>query len=418
MEKLRGITLAAILLLASVLPASMAAAQEPNDSVLELTGTLNGAPFKILVPANWNGTLLIYAHGYGFWPEPSVSFPPVPVDEPLLEQGYAMAGSAFRNPGFAVKEGIQNTLALTNYFRGQVGNPERIILWGHSMGGLIAQAGIEKYPGVYDAAIPMCSNAAGATKWWDSYLGIGLAYEAAFGWPEEWGSVGDVRDDLSYWAEVYPVYLQQIGDDTNFGKFEFIRLVNGLPEGDFYSDIPPGLWQLLMIVTENRAELETRAGGPVSQNLDHVYGLSQDEVAYLNGLDVDAEALLEAMNARTNIQARRSARKYLERYANLTGEIKRPVLSMHTTVDSICAIENESAYRETVAAAGQEDMLVQVYTDGVGHCAFTPAQMLTTFAAMEHWLDTGERPDTSFFPVADGFDLTFEPPPWPQPPQP
>jgi pimeloyl-ACP methyl ester carboxylesterase len=286
------------------------------------------------------------------------------------------------------------------------------------MGGLIAQAGIEKYPGVYDAAIPMCSNAAGATKWWDSYLGIGLAYEAAFGWPEEWGSVGDVRDDLSYWAEVYPVYLQQIGDDTNFGKFEFIRLVNGLPEGDFYSDIPPGLWQLLMIVTENRAELETRAGGPVSQNLDHVYGLSQDEVAYLNGLDVDAEALLEAMNARTNIQARRSARKYLERYANLTGEIKRPVLSMHTTVDSICAIENESAYRETVAAAGQEDMLVQVYTDGVGHCAFTPAQMLTTFAAMEHWLDTGERPDTSFFPVADGFDLTFEPPPWPQPPQP
>jgi hypothetical protein len=74
----------------------------------------------------------------------------------------------------------------------------------------------------------------------------------------------------------------------------------------------------------------------------------------------------------------------------------------------------ESAYRETVEAAGKEDMLVQVYMDGVGHCAFTPQQILDVFVAMEFWLDTGTSPDDSFF-TGEGFVSGYEPPPWPQP---
>ena len=31
---------------------------------LDLSGELFGAPYRIRVPAVWNGTLLIYAHGY------------------------------------------------------------------------------------------------------------------------------------------------------------------------------------------------------------------------------------------------------------------------------------------------------------------------------------------------------------------
>ena len=29
----------------------------------DLTGKLNGADYEIRVPANWNGTLLVFAHG-------------------------------------------------------------------------------------------------------------------------------------------------------------------------------------------------------------------------------------------------------------------------------------------------------------------------------------------------------------------
>ncbi len=413
MKSFRRFTLAAVLLLASMLPASIAVAQGHVDLPIDWTGTLNGAPFRIRVPDNWNGTLLVHAHGYGFWPEPTVSPPWVPVEEQLLALGYAMAGSAFRNPGWSVKEGVQNTLALTNYFRGHVGQPDRIILWGVSMGGLITQAAIEKYPGIYDAGIPMCSVSAGAPRAFDWALGVGLAYDITLGWSEAWGSVGDVRDDLT-WGEVEPVFFQQLST-ASLGQLEFIRLVNDLPAADFISGPLPGLWMLMQMVTANRAEMETRAGGPVSQNLNHVYTLSDGEIAYLNSLGIDAGALLAEMNARTDIRARRSARKYLERYADPSGKIERPVLSVHTKTDSVCPVANESAYRELVAGAGKTDMLVQVYTEGEGHCFFSPPQVLAAFAAMEHWLNTGTPPDASFFPVSAGFDPHYQPPPWPYP---
>ena len=31
---------------------------------LELSGDLDGAPYRIRVPAQWNGTLLVFVHGY------------------------------------------------------------------------------------------------------------------------------------------------------------------------------------------------------------------------------------------------------------------------------------------------------------------------------------------------------------------
>ena len=71
----------------------------------ELTGTQDGVPCRIVVPANWNGTLLLYAHGtrlraVGGPVVPQVA--PAPYDGPglatsleggLLADGYALAGS-------------------------------------------------------------------------------------------------------------------------------------------------------------------------------------------------------------------------------------------------------------------------------------------------------------------------------------
>ena len=57
---------AALLALLILAPAAVITAQAADT--LELTGSLHGAPYKILVPENWNGTLLVYAHGYSAVP--------------------------------------------------------------------------------------------------------------------------------------------------------------------------------------------------------------------------------------------------------------------------------------------------------------------------------------------------------------
>jgi pimeloyl-ACP methyl ester carboxylesterase len=337
--------------------------------------------------------------------------------------GYAVAGTSFRGTGWAVKEGIQNTLALTNFFRGKVGNPDRIILWGFSMGSVIAFKSIEKYPNIYDGAIAGCAVGAGAPMNWDGALAFSLAYDVAFGWPSSWGSVGDVRDNLDFETDVYLILLGQVTNPANFGLFEFIRLVCDLPYDEFYD--PPSYWLFkdMLYATEYRAELERRAKGPVAQNLDHVYSLDPEEIAYLasDPLFINATALLAEMNDRRNIEARLPSRKYMERYSDYSGNLKRPVITIHNKEDGLVHVANEYVYQETVSDAGKGELLVQVYscqvdTDYcVGHCEFTPEQILAVLAAMEHWIDTGmpPLPKDTFFPGFLGFDNIFVPPLWP-----
>ena len=152
----------------------------------------------------------------------------------------------------------------------------------------------------------------------------------------------------------------------------------------------------------------------MSQNLDHHYSLTSDEKKYLAGLGVQPDVLLERMN-RTNVGASARARDYVARFGDMHGVLTKPVLTIHTTLDTLADIRNDSAYRETVEASGSLNNLVQAYVAGLGHCAFTANQLLAALAAMEGWLDTGTQPGASAFPAGLGFDNAFVPPPWPWP---
>jgi hypothetical protein len=107
-----------------------------------------------------------------------------------------------------------------------------------------------------------------------------------------------------------------------------------------------------------------------------------------------------------------ASRQYVEKYADYTGKIKSPVLTLDTTVDALVPAAHISKYNETVAAAGRSDLVANAWTSGVGHCNFTAQQLVTAVQALEHWVQTGQRPGP--FPASQGF-VTFTPPPWPQP---
>lgn len=406
----KGTMMAIVLsLVALLLPQPVSAA-----GPITLEGAFTNADYRIRVPENWNGTLVVYAHGYAAEPPEAMAAPGGPdMEAYLLAQGYALAGSSFRGGGWAVKEGVQNTLALTNRFRGLVGNPKRIILWGVSMGSVVVLKGIETYPGIYDGAIAGCAVGAGTPLASDATLAFSLAYDVALGWPAAWGGLGISRPGINFAADVLPVAVGQLSNPADFGKFEFVRLVNDLPADQFYSG--PGNWLFgnLYYATAAAAELSGRAGGLVAQNQGHAYSLNADEKAYLAGLGVDANALLAAMNARSTYAADRPARNYVSRNAAYTGDLKRPVLTLHTTTDGIVAPWQEGIYQATVAAAGKQDLLLQVYTGATGHCAFTGPQLAIALAAMDQWLTTGVRPDSAFFPVAAGFVPAYTAPAWP-----
>src|SRR3982750_2404265 len=113
----RHAVLSALLLLAGFVPAW--AAPAPRG----LEGGNNGAAYRIQVPGNWNGTLVLYSHGYV---PPAVENPPKDAPDAateayLLDHGYALAGSAYSATGWAVSEAVQDQVALLDLFEASVG---------------------------------------------------------------------------------------------------------------------------------------------------------------------------------------------------------------------------------------------------------------------------------------------------------
>src|SRR4051812_45926164 len=83
------------------LPAQAAAEPAPPT---RYAGTLpDGATWIADVPADWNGTILLYSHGYIPGPaNPPRDSPNQPTADALLDRGYALAGSSYSRPGWAL----------------------------------------------------------------------------------------------------------------------------------------------------------------------------------------------------------------------------------------------------------------------------------------------------------------------------
>ena len=68
-------------------------------------GVLGGAAYRIEVPANWNGELVMYAHGYsgeGNQLPPTTSV----IRRHLIQNGYAWAASSYSKNSYDVRAGV------------------------------------------------------------------------------------------------------------------------------------------------------------------------------------------------------------------------------------------------------------------------------------------------------------------------
>jgi hypothetical protein len=397
-------------------------------ATLDLSGEINGAPYRIRVPEVWNGTLLIFAHGYrdkadhpGEIDNRNADVAPnAALEAPLLAQGFALAGTAYKDNGWSVGDAILDVKNLAVFFRENVAQPQRTILVAASLGTFVGFKSMEQFGGIYDGALCLCGAGAGATRLWDSGVPLYLAYDVVFGIPPSWGTVGEVRNDIDFDTEVLAKLAPEMSNIANFPKFEFIRLVAKNPGRGITPPPPPAFfpgWALtdFFFFTEARAELQRRAGGSIVQNLDQHYELTNAEKAYLAGLGLPTpvvDAWLAQMNARRDIEAKQSARNYVRNNTDFNGKIRHPILDMHTIIDPLLVVANESAYAELNASAGKEELLFQTYTTGVGHCNFTGPQVLTAIGAIDLWVRTGVRPTNAQFPGGLGFNQAFVPPPF------
>src|ERR1700761_7082491 len=165
---LAAIALPAILLLGSARSVVAAAPSTPTPSHHEIlqspaglteVGLLDGAAYRIDIPAHWNHSLVVYYHGYALQP---ISFHIAErltgQEQPFFERNYAVIQSAYSKTGWALQQAYPETDALRRYFIRKYGQPNETYVAGGSMGGQLVAVTLEINPKPYTGGLNLCGS--------------------------------------------------------------------------------------------------------------------------------------------------------------------------------------------------------------------------------------------------------------------
>jgi len=405
--------------------ASMAASQTcgGTGSVTTVNGTLpDGAAFLIQCPkGTWNGTLFLYSHGYVV---PGTNNPATDVGDPLtgawlLNHGFALAGSSYATTGWAIQQALPDQIGTLDTFDSTYTTPTRTIAWGHSLGGIITAGLIQRFPGRFAAALPMCGVLSGGVATWNTALDAAFAFQQLIDPSVSVVHITDPGGNLTG-AEAAGASAQETKQGQ--ARMALVAALSDTPgwftptspepaPGDFTAQEANQFQWFTQVdapfAFALRAELEARAGGNPSWNTGVNFAAQlaksadYDEVVALYkaaGLDLNAD--LTKLNKAPRISSDPGAVQYLAKNIAFNGHISIPVLTMHTTGDGLVVPENEQAYRSAVRSAGNRSLLRQTFVHRAGHCAFTPAETITAARTLLHRLDTGSWTGEGVGPAA------------------
>lgn len=447
--------------------AGATAAGEPFTpcSQAECIGVLNGAAYEIVMPDVWNGTLLLYSHGYrSAQPVPPdfapVSTAPEPapgwssgdqaVGKALLAQGYALAGSAYASNGWAVADGVRANEELVDYFSSAIGTPQRILAWGDSLGGLITAELAQDHDWVA-GALPMCGVLAGVNPNFD--LGLDLAtIIRALVVPDlpltEFTSYEGAMTDFQDAAERILSAADPMNPEDNLRLLLAAALV-GAPtqterqDGSTAQSVveasAEGILAGLAFGTVARQELQTRVDGNPSSTVGVTYRdrLNDDtrgrliELAGELGVSDGAsliDAWLTELDEAPRIEADAEARALAKSLGAPTGQLRQPTLVVHTAADPLVIVENAHLFADNSRESGTGDLLRTVIIEppksygeagqapyGAGHCRFTLGQRIGAITALDGWVATGEAPGSNALAELLQPGAVVDPPkrPWP-----
>lgn len=356
-----------------------------------LWGVDQNAGYRIEVPADWNGELVIWTHGYRgegdrlfFNPEE------VPMRVWLLENGYAWAASTYSQNSYSVGNAVSDTRRLGSVFRNMIDRPERVYISGASMGGHIAAASIERHPEYYDGAMPVC-GVLGDFELFDYFLDFAMAAQqlglgqSTFPAGPDFLTVDtpNIKANLEAIPGGWPFVLNENGQAFK----QLVELRSGGDRPNY--DEAWAFWNSSDFLFSLGVGDGTVGGGTkiVLDNRDVYY-----ETDLIPG---PSNAIEEALNEEiTRVAPDRLSRR-LTRGApsvSLRGNITVPVLAMHNLGDLFVPYHNEIVYAEKVADKGKSDLLVQRAIRGVNHCGFSTAEYEQGFSDLVNWVETGVRP--------------------------
>lgn len=372
------------------------------------------AAYRIEVPTNWNGELVMYAHGYAG--EGAVlAGNNAAIRRHLVRNGYAWAASGFSKNSYDVRAGVEDTNKLALAFATLTGRaaPSRIYIMGHSMGGHITAAAMEEETLAtavnrvrYAGAVPMC-GVMGDAELFNGFGAMGLAALQLSGVGAAFpaGVTARQRFQSMLGADVNPNSTRLPSHTALFNNFPNTGFTPRGTAGAQYASV------VRNVTGGNRPlfDIGLSFGGSYVGGTYGNLGVDGTLTGILNRYNIDTRNITYVVDGDTATSAalntnvpkiapdadwNRLRRDGMRWVPVAAGKPYAPMVSIHTLGDLFVPFSMQQVYRNRVVANGavRADRVVQRAIRGATHCDFTDAEMQTAFDDMVTWVKQGAKP--------------------------
>jgi hypothetical protein len=403
-----GLLAACALVLAAAVPAMGATTHSTGT-------TSDGGTWIADVPSNWNGTLLLYSHGYGTLSPQDAPDPNT--EAALLNAGYALAGSGYDPNGslWALGSAVSDQFQTLQAVKKTVlpSRPKQVLAFGTSMGGLISALEDQQSNGRLDGALTTCGLVGGGINLNNYQLDGEYALDKLL--------AGSAAKLVNYTSQGDAVTAATIlnnaaaqAQTTAAGR---ARLALAMSLMDVASWAPgesmPGVYDyaaqeqgqydmefvanpVMIFVETGRQQIEQAAGGNGGWDVGVNFAKMVSHSSYYAEVHALYQAAglslrddLKTLTRGANIRASDKAIRWLQQTSVPTGRLQVPELDLHTISDQLVPVQQENWYRRQVHQAGDKALLRQAFVQRQEHCNFTPAELVAGVQALQHRVQTG-----------------------------
>jgi pimeloyl-ACP methyl ester carboxylesterase len=353
-------------------PPPEAAIQPQLLSKCNETGTqASGAVYLLCMPNAplfpWNGSVLLYAHGY------VAANQPIGISDDLLRLpdgtylpdaaallGYAFATTSYSTNGLAVREGFADVVDLAAIFKAAHPTVQKIYLVGASEGGLITTLAVEQYPPTFSGGLALC------------------------------GPIGDFREQINYWGD-FRVAFDYFFPGLMLGSSPISITQTLMDNWDaHYANVilpailaPANALTVTQLLSVTRAAYDPADPTTISITVYSVlwYNVfaTNDGVAKLGGQPFDNQtrvytgSLNDTLLNQTvpRFSADSSALNQIEAYYQTGARPLVPLVTQHTRLDQTVPYWQAEAYRARVVNNGWAPRHDHLPVERYGHCNFS-----------------------------------------------
>ena len=330
------------------------------------------ALYRVCFPQNWNGDLVVYAHGYVAAGEP-LALPDDQVGGQSVSQvvnalGYAYATTSYRSNGLVADLAVDDVAELVSEVRARFRpDPSRTFVVGFSEGGLVAALAAERRPVFMNGVLAACGPVGDFAAQIDYFGDMRVLFDYFFPGVIP-GDPMAVPDSVrTAWETKYAPAVAAALEADHDRTLELLT-VAGAPHGS--ADLPAAsatvldaLWYDVFALPD----ATRRLGGQPYENVGRTYQGSSDDAALNAGV--------------TRVTADPNGRAGLASFET-AGNLAVPLVTLHTTRDPVVPEAQSVRYGEKIAAGGAGGLLAQRTVDRYGHCAFQAAELFDAFDAL------------------------------------